>query len=235
MLSLILYIPAEYPGWQCEFDTNKQQVQFSIPEGLDTGREVIAGLWGIHISRCRLTSIGIPITEMSRSDDRLNTTVGFPILVRRHLKLNQGPVVYVFLSMLQAGRGLWVCHSRRYGCSGGGHVARMFGDGEEENLNSGMCRWNGHHGHNNKLLVWYKCIFFSTTQWRHNERDGVSNHWHIDCLLNRLFRCRSKKTLKLRVTGFCEGNSPVAGESPTQRASNAENRVESTIQTWINT
>ena len=39
-----------------------------------------------------------------------------------------------------------------------------------------------------------------------------------DCLLNRLFRRRSKKTPKLPVTGLCEGNSPVA-----QRDSNAEN------------
>ena len=52
---------------------------------------------------------------------------------------------------------------------------------------------------------------------------GVSNHRLRDCLLKRLFRCRSKKTLKLRVTGFCEGNSPVTVEFPTQRASNAEN------------
>ena len=28
-------------------------------------------------------------------------------------------------------------------------------------------------------------------QWRHNERDGVSNHQPKDCLLNRLFRLRS--------------------------------------------
>ena len=33
----------------------------------------------------------------------------------------------------------------------------------------------------------------------------------------------SKKTSKLRVTGLCEGNSPVTGEFPAQRASNAEN------------
>ena len=33
---------------------------------------------------------------------------------------------------------------------------------------------------------------------------------------------RSKKTSKLRVTGLCAGNSPVTGEFPTQRASNAE-------------
>ena len=45
--------------------------------------------------------------------------------------------------------------------------------------------------------------------WRHNGRDGVSNHQPSDCLLNHLFRRRSKKPSKLRVTGLCEGNSPV--------------------------
>ena len=60
-------------------------------------------------------------------------------------------------------------------------------------------------------------------QWRHNERDSVSNHQPHDCLLNRLFRRRSKKTSKLRVTGLCEGNSPGTGEFPAQMASNAEN------------
>ena len=62
-------------------------------------------------------------------------------------------------------------------------------------------------------------------QWRHNERDSVSNHHPHDCLFNCLFRRRrsSKKTSKLRVTGLCAGNSPVTGEFPVQRASNAEN------------
>ena len=59
-------------------------------------------------------------------------------------------------------------------------------------------------------------------QWRHNEQDGVSNHQLHDCLLNRVFRRRSKKTSRLRVTGLCAGNSPVTGEFPAQRASNAE-------------
>ena len=54
----------------------------------------------------------------------------------------------------------------------------------------------------------------SALQWRHNDRDGVWNHQPHDCLLNRLFRRRSKKTSKLRVTGLCEGNSPVTGEFP---------------------
>ena len=31
-------------------------------------------------------------------------------------------------------------------------------------------------------------------QWRHNERDGVSNHRRLDCLLNRLFRRTLMKT-----------------------------------------
>ena len=36
---------------------------------------------------------------------------------------------------------------------------------------------------------------------RHNERDGVSNHRRLDCLSNRLFRCRSK-TSRLGVTDW---------------------------------
>ena len=63
----------------------------------------------------------------------------------------------------------------------------------------------------------------SPLQWRQNERDGVSNHQPDDCLLNRLFKSRSKKISKLRITDLCEGNSPVTGEFPAQRASNAEN------------
>ena len=60
-------------------------------------------------------------------------------------------------------------------------------------------------------------------QWRHNERDGISNHRRLHCLLNCWFRRRPKKTSKLRVTGLCEGNSPVTGEFRAQKTSNAEN------------
>ena len=59
--------------------------------------------------------------------------------------------------------------------------------------------------------------------WRHNERDGVSDHQPHDCLRNRLFRRRSKKTSKLCVTGLCKGNSTVTSEFPAQRASYAGN------------
>ena len=43
------------------------------------------------------------------------------------------------------------------------------------------------------------------------------------CLLNGLFRRRSKKNSKLSVTGLCAGNSPVTGDFPAQMASDAEN------------
>ena len=43
----------------------------------------------------------------------------------------------------------------------------------------------------------------SSLQWRHNDHDGVPNYQPHDCLLNRLFRHRWKKTSKLRVTGLC--------------------------------
>ena len=54
-------------------------------------------------------------------------------------------------------------------------------------------------------------------QWRHNERDSVSNHQPRECLVSRLIRRRSKKTSKLRVTGLCAAihrrpvNSPHKG------------------------
>ena len=60
-------------------------------------------------------------------------------------------------------------------------------------------------------------------QWHYLERDGISNHRCLDCLFNRLFRHRSKKTSKLHVTGLCEGNPPVTSEFSSQRACNMEN------------
>ena len=61
-------------------------------------------------------------------------------------------------------------------------------------------------------------LYFIPLQWRHNERDGVSNHRRLDYLLNGLFRHRSKKISKLRVNGPCEGNSPASGEFTITRA-----------------
>ena len=51
--------------------------------------------------------------------------------------------------------------------------------------------------------VAHEMFIIMALQWRNNRRDGVLNHQPHHCLLNRLFRRRSKKTSKLRVTGFC--------------------------------
>ena len=76
------------------------------------------------------------------------------------------------------------------------------------------------------IVFWYRSIisiFFTMRhcrnplRWRRNGRDSASNHQPHDCLLNRLFRRRSKETSNLRVTGFCAGNSPGTGEIPAQK------------------
>ena len=72
---------------------------------------------------------------------------------------------------------------------------------------------------NNLVLQREDGVTQKALRWRHNVRDSVSNHQPHDCLLNRLFRRRSKKTSKLRVTGLCAGNSPGTGEFPAQMAS----------------
>ena len=76
----------------------------------------------------------------------------------------------------------------------------------------------------NIFVIWPSWLQFigplgrkcSPLQWRRNEHDGVSNHRCYDRLFKSLFRYRSKKISKLRVTGLCEGNSPVTGEFPAQ-------------------
>ena len=63
------------------------------------------------------------------------------------------------------------------------------------------------HSVHTKNNVIYKSPLPLTLQWRHNERDVVSNHQPRDCLFNHLLRRKSKKT----------------GEFAAQRASNAKN------------
>ena len=122
-------------------------------------------------------------------------------------------------------------------CSGGGHLIIQTGEEYLDSLlqftrcdhwvvvacrccgpDSTLCN-NPHNAiHQGPLL-----LAEITLQWRHNEPVCVSNHQPHDCLLNRLFRRRSKETSKRRVTGLCARNSPGTGEFPAQRASNAEN------------
>ena len=63
-----------------------------------------------------------------------------------------------------------------------------------------------------RKIIYNQSFKDQTLHWRHNGHDGVSDHQPHDCLLNRLFRRRLKKASKLRVTGLCEGHSPVTGE-----------------------
>ena len=77
--------------------------------------------------------------------------------------------------------------------------------------------------HGSGFLVLFRGLTQMYIKWRHNGCDGVSNHWGIGCLFNRLLILSSKKTSRLRVTDLCEGNPPVTRGFPSQRASNAEN------------
>ena len=84
---------------------------------------------------------------------------------------------------------------------------------------SSMSQLRSGRGDRFKWILWHWCYVHTfknnaPLQWRHNEHDGVSNHQPHDCLLNRLFRRRSKKTSNLRDTGLCAGNSPGTGEFP---------------------
>ena len=74
-------------------------------------------------------------------------------------------------------------------------------------------------------LMWWNFSMVSVDgTWNMHYNDVITgaNHQLHDCLLNGLFRRRSKKTWKLRVTGLCAGNSPVTVEFPAQMASNAD-------------
>ena len=93
---------------------------------------------------------------------------------------------------------------------------------------SNQCQWSDHER--------WQANQLTALQWRHKGRDGVSNHQPHYCLLNCLFWLRSKKTSKLRVTGLCEGNSPVTiwwrhHGKPHQNSMKRESFLECTIST----
>ena len=80
-------------------------------------------------------------------------------------------------------------------------------------------RWHKNSGQmcpfiHTQIHVSVGLLHYSLLQWRHNDHDGVSNYQPHGCLLNLLFKCGSKKTSKLRVTGLCVGNSPGPVNSP---------------------
>ena len=79
------------------------------------------------------------------------------------------------------------------------------------------------------FFVWcinpYPSRFFfchRVLQWRHYERNSVSNHRRLDCLLNRLFKRRSKKHQSSASLVFMMAIQRWPLNSPGQRSSNAE-------------
>ena len=56
--------------------------------------------------------------------------------------------------------------------------------------------WNHSHLIIPRTTTGSPTLIIETLQWRHNERDGVSNHQPRHCLLNRSFRHRRNTTVK---------------------------------------
>ena len=54
-------------------------------------------------------------------------------------------------------------------------------------------------------IINHGVVLWRTLWWRHNGHDGVSNHQPHDCLLNRLFRLRSKKHQSSASLAFVRG------------------------------
>ena len=85
------------------------------------------------------------------------------------------------------------------------------------------------HSHGHTMNTYFKYCITVTSEWA---------RWRLKSPASRLFtqslfRRRSKKIPKPRVTGLCEGNSPVTGEFPAQqRASNAENIFHLMTSSW---
>ena len=70
---------------------------------------------------------------------------------------------------------------------------------------------------------WNTCLCCSVQlQWRHNERDGVSNYRPFDCFLYIFFQAQIKENLKASRHWPLWGEPPLTSSFSSQRASNAE-------------
>ena len=92
-----------------------------------------------------------------------------------------------------------------------------------EGLYIEMSPWWVYVNNLREIYLMIMALSGNTLQWHHNGHDSITNNQPHHCLLNGLFRRRSKKTSKLCVTGLCAGILPGTGEFPAQMASNAEN------------
>ena len=69
--------------------------------------------------------------------------------------------------------------------------------------------------------ITWASLYFPITVTSHNLH-GVSNHRPFVCLFSGLLRLTRKKNFKDALLALCEGNPPVTGGFPSERASNAE-------------
>ena len=90
----------------------------------------------------------------------------------------------------------------------------VFGRIPCDTINILDCAKHTRHVLNTLRYIWFKIHYSDVI---------MSAGWRPKSPTSRLFRRRPKKTSKFRVNGLCEGNSPVTGGFPSQRASNAGN------------
>ena len=105
------------------------------------------------------------------------------------------------------------------------------------NLKSSSSSWYGYkwqyiQGYINSRFLFLSLLSISmvlrmtnrylSLQWRYNDHDSVSNHQPHGCLLNRLFRRRSKKTY-IKAPRHWPLCGEFTGEFPARMASYAEN------------
>ena len=96
-----------------------------------------------------------------------------------------------------------------------------------QRISSSVWDTEGHKSLNDFMLYYIPRIMLSARAPFHYS-DVIMNAMAfqitgVSIACSTIYSGRSKKTSKLRVTGLCEENSPVNGEFPSQRASNAEN------------
>ena len=141
------------------------------------------------------------------------------IIVFQHCVRYRSAAIHVSLKISYAICNIVVCLEK----NGLDHYKPLWFSGKRVLMYNQCCAWQWHDTLSLEYLEVQSLPNSAPAtlaqEWRHKERDGVSNH---DCLLNRFIRRRSKKTLKIRVTGPLPGTSPVTGEFPAQRASYAE-------------
>ena len=79
--------------------------------------------------------------------------------------------------------------------------------------------------YNQNVALWWNMLYAPDTFHYSDAIMGVmaSQIISLTIVYSTVYSGTDKKTSKLRVTGLCEGNSPVTGEFPTQMASHAEN------------